>query len=144
MLWVLIKKSPLQGVLLMSTNNIGFMKKRNKQNYPLIIIKYNQICTLILLLGVLIRYDTLTSISIFCFILRLFSLLVLALLICVSIPCNTASQPEHLEYICCIMRKPDFCICQNNGADQLCGNRAAYQHLCFRYIDSIIPPLPKS
>ena len=43
------------------------------------------------------------------------------------------------------MRKPDFYICKNKAADQLCGNyRTADQHLCFRYIDSTIPLLPKS
>ena len=31
-----------------------------------------------------------------------------------------------------IMRKPDFCICENKGADQLCSNCTADQHLCFR------------
>ena len=41
------------------------------------------------------------------------------------------------------MRKPDFCICENKDADQLCGNREADQGLCFRYIDRTIPPLPK-
>ena len=53
------------------------------------------------------------------------------------------------------MRKPDFCICENKGADQLrglCknkdadqlrGNREADQGLCFRYPDSTIPLLPK-
>ena len=42
------------------------------------------------------------------------------------------------------MRKPAFCICQNKDADQLCGNHTADQRLCFRYIDSTIPLLPKS
>ena len=42
------------------------------------------------------------------------------------------------------MRKPAFCICENKDADQLCGNREADQRLCFRYIDSTIPLLPKS
>ena len=37
-----------------------------------------------------------------------------------------------------------FCICENNGVDQLCRNCAADQHLCFRYIDGTIPLLPKS
>ena len=37
-----------------------------------------------------------------------------------------------------VMRKPAFCICENKGADQRCGNRAADQHLCFPYIDSTI------
>ena len=30
------------------------------------------------------------------------------------------------------VRKPDFCICQNEAADQLCGNRTTDQCLCFR------------
>ena len=42
------------------------------------------------------------------------------------------------------MRKPAFCICENKDADQLRGNREAYQRLCFRYMDSKIPLLPKS
>ena len=39
------------------------------------------------------------------------------------------------------MREPAFCICENKDADQLHGNRAADQRLCFRCIDSIIPLL---
>ena len=42
------------------------------------------------------------------------------------------------------MRKPAFCICENKDADQLRGNREADQCLCFRYIASTIPLLPKS
>ena len=41
------------------------------------------------------------------------------------------------------MRKSAFCICENKDADQLRGNREADQRLCFRYIDSTIPLLPK-
>ena len=45
------------------------------------------------------------------------------------------------------MREPAFCICENKDADQLRGyrevNREADQRLCFRYIDSTIPLLPK-
>ena len=37
-----------------------------------------------------------------------------------------------------VMRKPAFCIYENNDA----GNREADQRLCFRYIDSTIPFLP--
>ena len=37
------------------------------------------------------------------------------------------------------MRNPAFCICENKGADQLCGN----QGLNFRYIDRTIPVLSK-
>ena len=42
------------------------------------------------------------------------------------------------------MRKPDFCICENKDADQLCGNHEADHRLCFRYTDSTVPLLPKS
>ena len=42
-----------------------------------------------------------------------------------------------------VVRKPAFCICENKDADQLRGNREAGQRLCFRYIDSTIPLLPK-
>ena len=42
------------------------------------------------------------------------------------------------------MRKPDFCLGENKGADQLRGNREADQRLCFRYSDSTIPLLLKS
>ena len=41
------------------------------------------------------------------------------------------------------MRKPAFRICENKDADQLRGKRKADQRLCFRYIDSTIPLLPK-
>ena len=43
-----------------------------------------------------------------------------------------------------VMRKPDFCICENKDADQLRSNCAADQRLCFHYTDSTIPLLPKS
>ena len=43
-----------------------------------------------------------------------------------------------------IVRKPDFCLGENKGADQLRGNREADQRLCFRYTDSIFPLLLKS
>ena len=41
-------------------------------------------------------------------------------------------------------RKPDNCLCENKGADQLRGNHEADQRLCFRYSDSTIPPLLNS
>ena len=41
------------------------------------------------------------------------------------------------------MRKHVFCICENKDADQLRRNRKVDQHLCFRYMDSTIPLLPK-
>ena len=39
------------------------------------------------------------------------------------------------------VRKPDFCLCKNKGADQLCSYCTADQRLCFRYRNSSIPPL---
>ena len=42
------------------------------------------------------------------------------------------------------MRKPVFCIYENNDADQLRGNSEVDQRLCFRYTDSTIPLLIKS
>ena len=39
------------------------------------------------------------------------------------------------------MGKPDFRLCENKGADQLCNNCTADQRLCFRYMDSTIPLL---
>ena len=43
-----------------------------------------------------------------------------------------------------IVRKLDFCLGENKGADQLRGNREADQRLCFRYTDSTISLLLKS
>ena len=43
-----------------------------------------------------------------------------------------------------VMRKQVFGICENKDADQLRGNREADQRLCFRYLASTIPLLPKS
>ena len=40
-----------------------------------------------------------------------------------------------------LMRKPTICICKNKDADQLRGDPKADQRLCFRYLDSTIPPL---
>ena len=34
------------------------------------------------------------------------------------------------------MRNPDFCLCENKGADQLCSNCTTDQRLCFRYSDT--------
>ena len=42
------------------------------------------------------------------------------------------------------MRKSYFCICENKDADQLRNNCTADLRLCFRYVDSTIPLLPKS
>ena len=40
-----------------------------------------------------------------------------------------------------LVGKQTICIGENKDADQLCGNREADQRLCFRYLDSTIPPL---
>ena len=42
------------------------------------------------------------------------------------------------------MREPTICMGENKGADQLCSNCEADQHLCFRYTDSTVPLLLKS
>ena len=49
-----------------------------------------------------------------------------------------------MYYVSRIVRKPDFCLGENKGADQLRGNREADQRLCFRYTDSTISLLLKS
>ena len=41
---------------------------------------------------------------------------------------------ETLTYMSCVMGKQIICICENKGADQLCGIQTADQRLCFRYI----------
>ena len=51
------------------------------------------------------------------------------------------SESQHMSLV---MRKPDFCICENKDADQLRGNREADQRLCFRHTDSTIPLLSES
>ena len=49
-----------------------------------------------------------------------------------------------LQHMSRIVRKPDFCLGENKGADQLRGYREADLRLCFRYSDSTIPLLLKS
>ena len=56
--------------------------------------------------------------------------------------CTSCSRAKNLKYhVSCHIRKPTICIGKNKGADQLCSNRTADQHLCFRYMDSTIPLL---
>ena len=47
-------------------------------------------------------------------------------------------------YMSRVTRKPDFCLCENKGADQLRSNCEADQRLCFRYTDSTLSLLIKS
>ena len=61
--------------------------------------------------------------------------------------CNHRGKHDHLSndfnklgQMSRVVRKPAFCICENNGAEQ----NLADQRLCFRYTDSTIPLLPKS
>ena len=53
------------------------------------------------------------------------------------------SIENGLAQLSLVMRKPDFCICENKDADQLRSNQEADQRLGFRYIDSKIPLVPK-
>ena len=48
---------------------------------------------------------------------------------------------SNLRHMSRIVRKRDYCLCENKDADQLRGNREADQRLCFRYTDSTIPLL---
>ena len=59
-------------------------------------------------------------------------------------PESLATVKTSGDKLSLIVRKPDFCICEKEDADQLRGNREADQRLCFRYTDSTIPLLPKS
>ena len=72
-------------------------------------------------------------------------------LICIGIFSTKHYVLAHIrEYDCAcyyfsrIMRKWDYCLRKNTGADQLCSNCTADQRLCFRYTDSTISLLPKS
>ena len=60
-----------------------------------------------------------------------------------SLACSICNRQFRVK-MSLVMRKPDFCICENKDADLLCGYRTADQRLCFRYSDSTIPLLPKS
>ena len=54
------------------------------------------------------------------------------------------AQYISYSHMSLVLRKPAFCVCENNDADQLRGYREADQRLCFRYTDSTILQLPKS
>ena len=55
---------------------------------------------------------------------------------------HVTTGDDHPLYMSRVVRKPDFCICENKDADQLRGNREADQRLCFRYTDNTIHLLP--
>ena len=55
------------------------------------------------------------------------------------------TQPNwHIYYLSRVVRKPDFCLCENKGADQLRSNCEADQRLYFRNKVSKISLLLKS
>ena len=45
--------------------------------------------------------------------------------------CKIVKLCTYILNVRCILRKPDFCICENKGANQLCSNCTADQRLCF-------------
>ena len=55
---------------------------------------------------------------------------------------TTDLEGNDCHHMSRVLRKPDFSLCENKDADQLCSNCTADQHLCFRYLGSTIPPLP--
>ena len=59
---------------------------------------------------------------------------------CKKEPCKPGKITHELSRA---VRKPDFCLCENKGADQLCRNCTADQGLCFRYMDNMFPFLLK-
>ena len=65
-------------------------------------------------------------------------------MLCTDTKVMSEEQIRHVfYYLSRVVRKTDFCICENKDADQLRGNREADQRLCFRYTDSTIPLLSK-
>ena len=44
--------------------------------------------------------------------------------------CENVQETAN-PYIVCVMRKPAFCVCENTGIGQLCGDSATDQCLCF-------------
>ena len=47
-------------------------------------------------------------------------------------------------YMCRVVRKQNYCLCENKGTDQLSSYCTADLRLCFRYTDSTIQLFPKS
>ena len=62
---------------------------------------------------------------------------------CIS-SCVFSKFHYHKAEMSHLMGKPTICIGENKDADQIRGNREADQRLCFRYPDSLIPPLLNS
>ena len=58
---------------------------------------------------------------------------------CWEIASESSCWSYALFYLSLDARKPNFCLGENKGADQLCSNCTADQRLCFRYTDHTIP-----
>ena len=62
-----------------------------------------------------------------------------------GLDCNSENRfTNNQPYLRHIVRKLDFYLCKNKGADQLRSNCKADQRLCFRYTDSTISLLLKT
>ena len=59
----------------------------------------------------------------------------------ITLNSKALESPDQMSHV---VRKPAFGICESKDDDQLRGNDEADQRLCFRYIDSTNPLLPKS
>ena len=68
----------------------------------------------------------------------------LVAMVCLCLVVGVQGGGKFIVYLSRVVRKPEFCICENKDADQLRGNRKADQRLCFRYTDSKIALLPIS
>ena len=119
-----------------STGNVMYVRFRTDASVPRVGIKGQyKLGTLKILYGVNMNWNC--SFMSSCVVLvKKFVSIVVAF-------CGTHYTMPKL-YMSRVVRKPDFCICENKDADQLRGNRKADQHLCFPYTDSTIPLLPKS
>ena len=57
-------------------------------------------------------------------------------------PVQDTAKKDNLQlkqdHVSCVIRKPNFYICENKGADELCSNCKADQCLCFCYTDSTV------
>ena len=51
------------------------------------------------------------------------------------------SNPMRIYLNIQYMKKQDFCLCENKGADELCSNCTAHQRLCFHFT---FPPVVTS
>ena len=63
--------------------------------------------------------------------------------------CNSEGKSKYkfssiLDQMSRIVRKPDICLCENKGVDQLCSNREADQRLYLHYTDGTMSLLLKS